>query len=115
MSNVARLPCLGCGRGFVPELERQTRCQDCRERAKVYFHQLHRRRGVERYLNHDCRLCRKHRAHVREVRRRWDARGAWVILTCDQGHEELRAHRSNHCSACTLEWNRIAMQELRRV
>jgi hypothetical protein len=109
-------PCVGCGRAFRPETDRNTRCRDCMERAKVYQHQLQKRRGAgpgDRFLTHDCRLCRKHRIHVRALVARWDARGAWVVVTCSQGHKELREHRHKPCWACTQNWNRRVLKTMR--
>ena len=101
---------------FRPEADRNTRCLDCRERAKVYLHQLHKRRGAGhgRFLSHDCKLCRKHRAHVQALHRRWDERGAWMIYTCAAaGHRELRDGKHKPCGPCMLEWNRRVMKTMK--
>lgn len=95
-----RTPCSSCGRLFQ-EADGFTRCRPCRERAKVYGHQLHRRRNVEGYRNHRCPLCTKHQAHVRMLRKRWDDRGIYVWKVCrPKGHRWFVMDGSGVCPHC---------------
>lgn len=93
-----KAPCTSCGRPFVVG-DRYSRCPGCRNRAKVYQHQLHRRRGVAGFEDHDCSLCRKYRAHVRAVRARWDRRGVYRWVTCKTGHSYFR-EGGHECPVC---------------
>lgn len=109
-----KIPCSSCGRRFQGRKDFM-RCRRCRELAKVYGHQLHRRRGVEGYRNHRCPLCTKHKAQVRMLGRRWDRRGIYVWKQCS-----AKSHRWFHmggnpdvCPTCAYETGMAYLKKMR--
>lgn len=96
--------CHYCGRNFKDD--GYVRCPGCRERAKVYQHQLHKRRGQYKpFKRHICGLCRKHRKLCVALNSRWDERGIYVFVTCPRGHRRFRWSRSNdYCSTCYMRY-----------
>lgn len=65
--------CHGCMRTFSST--HYVRCQFCRERSKVYLHQLFKRRRVRDFPRHNCALCRKHKAFVKSQIASWNEHG----------------------------------------
>lgn len=109
-----KVPCVGCGRLFLEE-DGFTRCLECRERTKVYTHQLHRRRGVRDFPRHDCHLCRKHKEHVRQLIRRWDQRQAWMVTRCKKGHRWLRRGPYEPCPTCSFKAGQAYLKQLKQM
>jgi len=82
----------------------RVQCVTCNERAKVRQHQLHKRRSwYLPYRNHACRLCLKYSLFVKELKARWDERGAWVLRRCRKGHEIMEESPTKPCQVCAWE------------
>lgn len=99
--------CVACGRSGVPPNPVRTHCEDCRERILVRTHQLHLRRGVRTFRGHGCALCRRHRALIADLKRRWDERDVWVWKRCPKGHRWMKDRESQvRCPLCAYDRER---------
>lgn len=115
-------PCTSCGRKFRSADPRLMRCQGCRERAKVYQHQLHLRRGyMMRPIGgrakpsfHSCELCRKHKKHVERLIERWDQRGIYLFEACPKGHRWFKWKQHERCQVCSEISRQQYIADLRR-
>jgi hypothetical protein len=92
--------CTSCGRRFREE--GYVRCHPCRERAKVYLHQLHKRREwAKAFRDHRCDLCRKYAAFCTQLNKRWDERGIWMWTRCSKGHKyQTWKQHGSYCYTC---------------
>jgi hypothetical protein len=104
-------PCSRCGlRAASPG---HPTCRFCRERQKVYLHQLHKRRGwIEHFRRHGCVLCRRHQAYVKALHERWDERQVWMPLRCWKGHVYMKSSENATCGACALEISKAFLKSL---